>query len=516
MSDEELQEVHKMEFKFSNYLTHFIRESHSQRQTFIDCRGFRFPRTTIKEGIAFHKQVDFSAAIFESLSFSATTASLGDTEISAKGIDFYEHANFTETIFKEFGIFVLVKFYKGANFSRATFEGRAIFERTHFGTGTSFDEATFSGESTFENASFAAPTTFRKATFQHKADFRSCQFENGVDFSDAVLESGSDFSLARLAKESSFSKVKFGETTEFSSTIIPGKISFAGATLENRFLFRPFCLDDADFTSLTLPKDGDVRFENADLSRTSFLDTNLELIRFRDVKWARPASQFATLFRGSRCLWDEFRPATETNRSLVATRDYEKIAENYRQLVLNYESKRDYDSAEDFHIGEMEMRRQKKGNRRTFRYNATKSERLRNRARLFKEWINSYNLYRILSNYGTSYWQALLVLAGLILIFSAAFLFAGFQPSKDNPDASSHLVDYNLFRDSNHKAASIGEIGRDYREGVLFTLSIITFQKERFYEPVGWQSRLCLYLAVLFLTAQAALVLLALRRRFKR
>ncbi|HEV8366905.1 MAG TPA: hypothetical protein VGQ39_03050 [Pyrinomonadaceae bacterium] len=56
----------------------------------------------------------------------------------------------------------------------------------------------------------------------------------------------------------------------------------------------------------------------------------------------------------------------------------------------------------------------------------------------------------------------------------------------------------------------------DLGESVLFTLSIITFQKERFYEPVGWQAKLCLYSAVLFLTAQAALVLLALRRRFKR
>jgi uncharacterized protein YjbI with pentapeptide repeats len=516
MTDDELQKVNMMEFVFSNRLLGFIKRPHTSSEKYIDCRGFRFPDTNIKEDVTFHKDVNFTGAVFESLSFFASTMSLGNSEISAKGIHFHEHADFTETVFKGFAGFILVTFHRGATFFQAKFEERAIFERTVFGGITSFDEAIFNDESDFTNARFAQPATFRETTFEQSANFLSSNFENGADFSSSAMGPGSDFTLARLAKGTDFSRVRFGEGAQFKSTIIPDRISFAEATLGHKFRFSPFCLADADFTSLDLPKDSDVTFEKVDLKRASFLDTNLELIAFRDVEWARPTSRFATWFRGSRCLWDEFRPATEANPSLVALKDYEKIAENYRQLVINYERKRDYDSAEDFHVGEMEMRRQKKGNRAKYRYNATKLDRLKNWTRIFREWINSYNLYRILSNYGTSYWQALLVLVVLILIFSFAFVLAGFQPSKDSSGAPTKLIEYDLLSDSNHHSVSVRQLVADYREAVLFTFSIITFQKERFYEPVGWQARLCLYLAVLFLTAQGALVLLALRRRFKR
>lgn len=515
MSEDELQKVNRLEFRFSNYFVHFMRKAHTSNGQFIDCRGFCFPETNIREGVAFHKRVDFTRASFEKLSFFASTMSVGDQDVSAKGIHFYETANFTEALFKGFAGFILVAFHKGATFTEATFQDRAIFERTRFGDTTSFDDASFKNEADFEKAIFSKSAFFRKTSFQNGANFLQSQFEGGADFTSAIFGAATDFSLARLANEIDFSKVQFGEDTKFNSTIIPDKISFERASLADNFRFSPFCLPDAKFTSLTLPRTGNVTFEKVDLSRASFLDTNLELITFRDVKWARPASRFGVLFRGSRCLYDELRPATDLSRSVAATRDYEKIAENYRQLVLNYERKRDYDSAEDFHVGEMEMRRKKKGNRATFRYNASNSDKFRNKSRILNEWANSYNLYRILSNYGTSYWQALIILVALIFTFSIAFLFAGFEPIRADTGAP-RIIEYNLFPDSAHRRASAGKIAVDFRESLLFTLSIITFQKERFYEPVGSQARLCLYFAVLFLTAQAALVLLALRRRFKR
>jgi uncharacterized protein YjbI with pentapeptide repeats len=382
MSEDELQKLTRLEFGFSNYFVHFIKDAHTAQGQFIDCRGFRFPETSIREGVAFHKKIDFTHASFEELSFFATTMTIGDQEVSAKGIHFYETANFTGTLFKGFAGFILVAFHKGATFTEATFEDRAIFERTHFGADTSFDEATFKNEADFEKARFSESASFHKASFQSGANFAQSQFEGGVDFNAAIFGGATDFSLAHLAKETSFSKVQFGEGTQFNSTIIPDKISFDGASLADNFRFSPFCLPDAEFTSLTLPRVGNVTFEKVDLSKASFLDTNLELITFRDVKWARPASGFGALFRGSRCLYDELRPATDLNRSLVATRDYEKIAENYQQLVLNYEKKRDYDSAEDFHVGEMEMRRKKRGNRVAFRYNARISDKFKNESRI--------------------------------------------------------------------------------------------------------------------------------------
>ena len=76
--------------------------------------------------------------------------------------------------------------------------------------------------------------------------------------------------------------------------------------------------------------------------------------------------------------------------------------------MLNYERKRDYETAESFHIGEMEMRRKKRGR------------------------LNVYSFYRLLSNYGTSYWQGFNILVLMLLLFSGIFLLTGFKPSNRN------------------------------------------------------------------------------------
>ena len=69
-------------------------------------------------------------------------------------------------------------------------------------------------------------------------------------------------------------------------------------------------------------------------------------------------------------------------------RDLQEIADlaaNYRQLVINSEAKRDYAAAEDFHIGEMEMRRRQAGLRSSFGYR-------------LGQWMNEFAIYRLLSD----------------------------------------------------------------------------------------------------------------------
>lgn len=174
-------------------------------------------------------------------------------------------------------------------------------------------------------------------------------------------------------------------------------------------------------------------------------------------------------------------------------------------MVLNYEQKRDYESAEDFHVGEMEMRRKKRGV-------GIKPKALQ----ATREWVNLFGLYRISSRYGSSYNQALLVLLICFALISSLFLLAGFRPSDENRADQSALIEYNMLPDSSHNWAGLQRLSADYLKAFILSLSIITFQKDRFYEPVSWQGQLCLYLAVLVLTVQAALVLLAIRRQFRR
>jgi hypothetical protein len=240
-----------------------------------------------------------------------------------------------------------------------------------------------------------------------------------------------------------------------------------------------------------------------------FLGTNLELIRFFDVIWHQQGTRIA--------LWDEFCPEVarqviyefvenQIRKMLVGGhRDFEKIAENYRQLVINYESKRDFGMAEAFHVGEMEMLRKKRGQ-------GTKS-------RIWcktREWVNAYSMYRLLSQYGTSYRRGVAILAVLHFLFAGIFLYTGFQPTQKFLQEPVEVIEYNLLPTEGYVTVSLAQWCSDYSESLLYTLSILTFQKDRFYEPIKGWSQLWSAIAVLLFTGQAALVLFAVRRRFKR
>ncbi|MGH9967962.1 MAG: pentapeptide repeat-containing protein [Pyrinomonadaceae bacterium] len=275
-------------------------------------------------------------------------------------------------------------------------------------------------------------TSFTSVNLDGVATYSIATFENTAKFDFSTLTNATDFNRADFA-DVSFLATQFEGGVEFRGTRFNGKADFSGAFFDKRTYFNGannvINVDEYNppeyiFSRLVLSKDAQVFFEKMDFFKASFQDTNLEELTFRDVGWSRPTTRIQRWVR-QEGLWDEFAPISQ-----YADRDYEKIAENYRQLVLNYEKKRDYDVAESFHIGEMEMRRKKKGDDYVF-------WRWRN-FRWVGEWLNSYNVYRLASNYGTSYWQALLILFMLILTLSLAFLSAGFQPSKESAGLETH------------------------------------------------------------------------------
>src|ERR1041385_44969 len=207
--------------------------------------------------------------------------------------------------------------------------------------------------------------------------------------------------------------------------------------------------DSVAFRALQLGPESSVSFINVNFRQASFIDTRIEDFDFRRVRWHRPRGRFFRWSRTRAAIIHEFVPTP-----LVAP---EQIAEVYRQLVLNHEKKRDYTAAEDFHIGEMEMLRRA------------------------QRWpLNGYAIYRALSRYGTSYGQALAVLMLIVVLFAGAFFFTGFR-------AGSRTVAYDLTFAP--PLANAADVLRDARDALLFTLSIAAFNRERFYEPLGWQTR---------------------------
>ena len=396
---------------------------------------------------------------------------------------FKGEARFSEVRFKAESYFAYVTFNQHADFESTHFEGDVSFAQTLFKDFTVFSDSTFLKSVTFLGSDFSGFVGFSRARFHQRATFMMLRFKNGVVF-DA----------AKFDQDVSFQEAIFDQGATLRDTAFLGPMSFARATFDEKILFREVQFEaTTTFTGVDILKDANVTFEKVNLGKVSFADTNLELITFRDVTWTMPNSRFRPF-----ALWDEFRPEDKSYR-----RDYEKIAENYRQLVINYEKKRDYDFAEIFHIGEMETRRKKKGDK--WRYKPPVF-------RWVKKWFNTHGLYRLSSTYGTNYWQATLVLASLIILFSLSFLYAGFETERQ----PSRLIQYNIVPNRSGETVSATQWAKDFVEAVSFSLSIITFQQERFYKPIGLASTLLLYGAVIMLTAQLAMVVLAVRRTFKR
>jgi uncharacterized protein YjbI with pentapeptide repeats len=302
------------------------------------------------------------------------------------------------------------------------------------------------------------------------ADFSYCVFESNATFSYCHFDSKASFQDATFEGRSTFLVGKFVDEVVFTNAEFAKEARFLGTAHDRLFISRVW------FRFVKAPSG--LVFEDVDLSATTFLTTDLEHVTFTNVTWFRQGQR--------RALIDE-RPTSRDRRADSANRQWasERLAENYRQLVINHERKRDYPAASDFHVGEMETLRRRK-----------------------RFPLNLYAVYRVASTYGTSYARAFAVLVCLVIAFAAAFMVSGIYV-RDQP---ARLIKYSF--SSQSSLPSPATFLRDLREAVLFVLSL--FGRDRFYEPFGWESRLLASAAIFLLTSQGALLLLAIRRQFGR
>lgn len=238
-----------------------------------------------------------------------------------------------------------------------------------------------------------------------------------------------------------------------------------------------------------------VAFNRVDLTQARFSGSNVERYAFSNVQWPQRD--------GRTCLLEELewregryfsRPASPTQLADCA----ERLIENYRQLVLNFEAKRNYELAESFHTSEMEM----------LRHRAASA--LPAPMGRLRPYMNAYWLYRILSGYGANYVRAGQVLGGLLIFFSAVFMLTGINYRHGGG------FEYDLVRDSAHRPVSVSTWSQDAATAMALTLSIATLQKDRPMDPAGIEGVLVSSALLLAVPAQAALLLFALRRRFRR
>jgi len=353
----------------------------------------------------------------------------------------------------------------------------------------SFNLAVFHQPVNMSGVIFGSHPTFIKTVFRDAANFSVASFPDGAVFSETVFENPAEFRGCSFSGETVFGNLRFLDRADFSFGKIFGKLRFVGGDKNHLFATA------TNFSRLEIDEKSSITFELASLAEASFLHSDLEKVNFRAVEWCGGRKKW---FLGS-------RRAMLSDENLLESadpniRDCEAVAENYRQLVLRYEKRRDFEKAEDFHIGEMEVRR------------LTSSVGAPKLVGALRDAVNPYLLYRILSNYGSSYWQAAFVLLFFAIVASSGFMLLGLRPTESH--VGLRPVRYVLA--PCFCLPPVSELAADFGHSATHVLSMLTFQREKAFEPATVQAQAWQALSSIFLTGQGALVLLAIRRRFKR
>ncbi len=418
--------------------------------------------------------------------FDAILKAAAESDTVADFMEFvFPSANYEGREFRARCSFVLAIFSQKANFRRARFAQEA-----------SFTGATFAQEAIFGDAKFTQDATFPRAEFAQDANFRGAEFAQRADFIGATFAQEADFTLAKFLASADFSATKFRGGTRLEhewEDKRPGPI---------------FCM--AEFSHPEA-----IVFYKTYLGQALFHNCDVSKVTFSSVEWRTRKGG------GRRMLFEEevnlmFASALLTEDASHGERDYDLIAELYRQLNKNYDERKDYSAAGDFHYGAMEMKRLQ--------------------SRSPKPWVRwlHRNLglvawYKYASSYGESYLRPLLALAIVLGIFTVLYPLAGLSERPAPPVSTTVTQQAPPPMPATELSYwYLGEFVRAYPgpkwiavpaffgHSLMTTLSVTSLQKELTYEPLyPWGRALALVQLVLTSTL-IALFLLALRRQFRR
>jgi uncharacterized protein YjbI with pentapeptide repeats len=395
--------------------------------------------------------------------------------VNLSGVVFPDMAVYSDRIFEKFVNFSHARFAKGATFSRAQFKEGADFSDSQFGDLAVFDNAKFGCKAFFVGT---------ETKFNKRVSFSDAQFTGTAEFFYVEFCEQANFYGAQFSREAHVKESKFRGEVNFSRASIVESLTFEGPT---------FLVTKSDeivsFQDLSGESARKIRFEGADLSRASFLRTDVSQTRFVGCTWP-----YKTTFKFWPKVWHalgQFRSVIYDEISLDKRR---KSGENvrtvmpaigtvYRQLQLNLEASREESEAGDFYVGMMEMRRQQLPS--------------------YYPWIFRQVLrgYRVLAKYGESFGRPLMLYLFSAGLFAAVYLKAGFTGVGNN------AVQYTL---------GLGlPNGWDYLQALFHALTAggliaqdVTFHSE--WVPM------VRYLNGIWDVLLLALLVIALRRHFRR
>jgi len=405
-------------------------------------------------------------------------------------------------------------------FNKAKFRRTARFDQMRFLESIDFASCEFEDKCSFSNSVFEKDSNFFGAQFSDDAFFAICKFLAESDFGYTLFEKNAYFQGSRFVQSLTFYSANFTHKADFTSITVGANLALELTALPNAPQSAPTNSVVVDFRSATFVKPSDVIFCQVNAVapnglRARFANCRgLEKVTFEDVNWNG-------LGRRRIVLQDELDIRDAANGS---ESNYELVASAYRRLISNFDHTRHFDLSEDCFCGALEMKRRDPRHLLFGRFRRVRSFYQRHKlARSVMSCCSVLNLYRVLSNYGSSYLQAFFILIAMFIFFTISYPALGLQmhssitaQSSQSQVTATQSTATSTAMFTWNSANSATDILKIFGAGLWATVDQFTFRKSPTVEPVTkWGRRLAL--AEMLLTpGQLALVLLALRRRLRR
>jgi uncharacterized protein YjbI with pentapeptide repeats len=341
----------------------------------VNIQGKEFPNSVYFDGAFIKGSVNISSKFLNRVSFAVV-------ELSGKGDVFFENTEFSGDI-----SFLDAKFFNEGNvsFSKTLFSGKGE---------VSFNGSQFSnkGKVDFYNAVFCNDkyVSFARTKFSNEGevDFSNTQFSN----KGYLMFGETNFSCKRRV---SFGGTRFSGTTYFSRCDFETSVFFIYA-----YFMSP----------------NEVRFESEDLSKVSFLNSDITRVNF-DAKTRfgnSPLEDRFKIFDESRfesCVTsDEVHTDSRLERE-PGNLSFGGVLTSYRYLRENYEYRLRYDEAGQFFIREMEFKRKYRDKFSNIlkKYIPTKNS-------VWRRYFSFIGMYYMICKYGESSKLPVLIFAAIILL----------------------------------------------------------------------------------------------------
>jgi hypothetical protein len=293
------------------------------------------------------------------------------------------------------------------------------------------------------------------------------------------------------------------------NTDFQGAVYWSGSRFFDQAEFRRTKFDtrvagqpSAVFALASFSKPDQIVFDDIDLSRVLFHNSDVSQVWFTSsVVWKkRKGNRGLAVFEETIDLKQEY----PTGLLRDGRRDYRAVAQIYQQLKKNYDSRQDYWTANEFHFGEMEMKRLAVPTEGPF---------LEARHWLHRN-LSLVALYRYASDYGNSYTKPMVWLLGILILFAALLPLPGVGLKRRGATQAETYPSVWLAGDgwSPNLRAEVRLAGK----GAITSVDAATFQKSAEYAPAYPWGRVLVIFETLLTSSLFALFLLAIRRQFRR